>query len=192
MRRRRRDLALLAGIVLGSAVLGVSRPRAETEEGLWQALRAGTAVAIMRHASAPGTGDPAGFRLGDCATQRNLPEEGRQQAQRIGEQFRAHGIDRARVFSSQWCRCRDTAEALLLGPVAELPELNSFFGSRADRGPQTAALKAWLATVPKDQRLVLVTHQVNISALTGEMTGSGDIVVARVGESGTLTVLGGL
>lgn len=83
--------------------------------------------AIMRHALAPGTGDPRNFDLTDCSTQRNLSEAGREQAKAVGELLRKSGIEKAGVYSSQWCRCLDTATLLGLGPVTELPALNSFF-----------------------------------------------------------------
>lgn len=168
------------------ALLAASPDRsfaAEEEEALWNALRSGTHIAIMRHATAPGTGDPADFRLGDCSTQRNLSEEGRAQATRIGARFRAKGIETARVFSSQWCRCLETARLLELGPVQELPLLNSFFADSEQRDPQTLALKEWLAGQNGPEPLVLVTHQVNITALTGVYPASGEMVV--VGRSGT-------
>ena len=98
-------------------------------------------VAILRHAFAPGTGDPASFRLDDCATQRNLDARGREQARKIGAAIRAAGATVDRVLTSQWCRCRDTARFLDLGPVADLPALNSFFRNRDRAGPQTAELR---------------------------------------------------
>ncbi|MCK6409580.1 MAG: histidine phosphatase family protein, partial [Thauera sp.] len=98
--------ALLAGLAL---LLSATTFAATAEEALWKALREGGHVALMRHAVAPGVGDPPGFRLDDCATQRNLSAAGRRQAQAIGERFRANGIATAAVFSSQWCRCLDTA-----------------------------------------------------------------------------------
>ena len=98
----------------------------------WAALDQPGAIAIMRHALAPGTGDPAGFELGDCSTQRILNDAGRQQARSIGEAFRARGIVFDHVFTGQWCRTRETAELLGLGPVTEVKALNSFFWRRLD------------------------------------------------------------
>jgi phosphohistidine phosphatase SixA len=148
-------------------------------------------LAIMRHATAPGTGDPAGFRLDDCRTQRNLSEEGREQAARIGARFRANGIETARVFSSQWCRCLDTARLLGLGPVEELPLLNSFFAESEQRDSQTRSLKKWLADQDfGDRPLVLVTHQVNVTALTGVYPNSGEIVVIARPQNGDIVVAG--
>jgi broad specificity phosphatase PhoE len=175
-------------------LVGGCRPAvADQAAPLWEALRSASAFAMMRHAHAPGTGDPANFTLGDCATQRNLSEQGRRQAAAVGERFRRNSIDGAEVFASAWCRCRDTAELLGLGPVTTLPALNSFFAAADRREPQTAELRAWLAGRPSGRPLVLVTHQVNIQALTGSATDSGDtVVVARRTADGTILVLGTL
>lgn len=155
----------------------------------WAALDEPGAIAIMRHALAPGTGDPAGFRLGDCATQRNLNEAGRKQARSIGDAFRARGIVFDHIFTGQWCRTRETAELLELGPVTEQPALNSFFGDVSTRDSQTAATRALIAA--QQDRVFLVTHQVNISALTGQFTRSGEVLVIRA-EAGNTEVLGSI
>ena len=160
------------------------------QDALWSGVRSGSLVVLMRHAIAPGTGDPDNFALGDCSTQRNLSAAGLEQAGRIGERFRDHGVTRARVFSSQWCRCRDTAEALALGPVAELPALNSFFEDFSREESQTRALRQWLGAQPQDGPLVLVTHQVNITALSGVFPASGEMVVGRIDDAGAFTVAG--
>lgn len=163
---------------------------AAAEPALWQALREGTAFAMMRHAIAPGVGDPAGFALGDCATQRNLSDRGRTQARDAGRAFRRNGVAAAAVFSSQWCRCLETARLLGLGPVMELDLLNSFFGETGTGAPQTRALTAWLADRRGEAPLVLVTHQVNITALVGRGASSGEIVFVTRGRDGRFTVLG--
>jgi len=172
------------------AVLGASQGHVASEAEAWAALRGGGHVALIRHASAPGSGDPPGFTLGDCSTQRNLDAAGRAQAARIGDLFRANGIAEARVVSSQWCRCLDTANLLALGRVEELPALNSFFGEPERREPQTEALKAWLAAQDLRVPLILVTHQVNITALAGTSTGSGEIVAVRPDETGAVSPVG--
>jgi phosphohistidine phosphatase SixA len=159
---------------------------------LWEALRSGGHVALLRHAVAPGTGDPPEFTLGDCASQRNLSDEGREQAQRIGARFRANGIERAAVFSSQWCRCQETASLLDLGPVTEFPLLNSFFQDYERREPQTQQLRQWIAERDTSEPLVLVTHYVNIAALTRVRPGSGELVVVRLNEAGEISVLGSI
>jgi phosphohistidine phosphatase SixA len=164
------------------ALLAMAGP-ACADETLWAALAEGGHVALMRHALAPGTGDPDHFRLDDCTTQRNLDEVGREQARRTGQAFREHGVTVGQVLSSQWCRCLETAELLGLGEALPFAPLNSFFGDRA-RGPeQTEAVRALLADIdPAGPSLVLVTHQVNITALTGIYPRSGEIVVLRLGE----------
>lgn len=197
MQSRRVVLSFLVSVCLGAfaMVIAAAAPAGASklpEADLWQALRDRTAFAIMRHALAPGGGDPPGHRIGDCSTQRNLSAEGRAQARTIGDRFRAAGISDARVLSSQWCRCRDTAAELRLGPVEDLPALNSFFGKSDRSSPQTNALREWLSSAPMDKPLVLVTHQVNISALTRETTSSGEIVVVRRKPDGAIQVLGSL
>lgn len=162
---------------------------AESQTALWAALKGGGHVALMRHALAPGTGDPADFRLGDCATQRNLSAAGREQARAIGERFRENGAVDVVIYSSQWCRCLETARLLDLGPVAPLPALNSFFRDRSQEAERTAAVRRLIRERGGGSSLVLVTHQVNITALTGVFPQSGEIVVVRP-EDGDLTVVG--
>jgi phosphohistidine phosphatase SixA len=164
----------------------------EAEEALWTALRTGAAVALIRHALAPGTGDPGGFRLGDCTTQRNLSDEGRRQARQLGAAFRKNGIASAQVLSSRWCRCLETARLLDLGPVEPLPSLDSFFTQRG-RGPaQTATLREFLSQPHDGSARVLVTHQVNITGLTGVVPGSGEMVVVQPMADGAMRVMGRL
>lgn len=189
----RRRLAQVGLFLLAVLACGISpRPALADEESLWAALRSGGHLIIMRHALAPGTGDPQDFVLDDCSTQRNLSEEGRDQARRIGARFREKGIATARVFSSQWCRCLETAALLGLGPVEPLPALNSFFRARERAEPQTRALKDWIAEQPLDAPLLLVTHQVNITALTDVFPASGEMLVLRRSGGGGLSVLGSI
>lgn len=157
----------------------------------WDAARAPDAVLLMRHAIAPGTGDPATFRLGDCATQRNLSDAGRAQADAVGAALTERGIRPAWIATSQWCRTRETAAELNLGPAEDWPALNSFFQDRAEGPAQTAAVLAGLAARAGQGPVLLVTHQVNITALTGLVPRSGEIVVAVL-EGGALRVTGRL
>ena len=122
----------------------------------------------MRRALAPGTGDPAYLTIGDCLTQRNLDERGRKQARAIGAAFRERGITFDVVLSIQWCRTRETAELLDVGIVIEAPSLNSFFGDFSTRDQQTEKTRDLIAKI--EGCLMLVTHQVNISALPGQGT----------------------
>lgn len=180
-------LAILAGLPF------LIRDAAAADEAeLWRLLGSGNHVALMRHALAPGTGDPDGFQLRDCATQRNLDDQGRAQAARIGDRIRRAGLKQVRVVSSQWCRCLETARLLGLGPVEDLPALNSFFQRWDDRAPQTRALATWIAEADLSRPTVLVSHQVNISALTGSYTQSGEMVIARRSDDGALRVVGSI
>lgn len=193
--RPRRSLAGFT--ILLALTLGLGTPAAARDDAaLWEAVRSGTAFAMMRHALAPGTGDPQTVVIGDCTTQRNLSDSGREQSRNIGAAFRANGIGAARVLTSAWCRCEETAELLGIGKVTVLPPLNSFFTSREREPAQTAALGAWIAADKpvriKDNPLVLVTHQVNITALTGVFPRSGEIIVARYADDGQVEVLGRL
>lgn len=174
-------LALL--IALASAPASAS----ETDsEAAWQLLKQPGSVALMRHADAPGTGDPPGFRLDDCATQRNLGPDGRAQATQLGEAFRQRGVAVSQILVSQWCRARETAALMALGPVVDVPDaLNSFFERRSERDSATAALRSRLQALPPDAAaVVMVTHQVNITALTGVFPRSGEIVVLQRGADG--------
>ena len=179
-------------LILFGAFCWAQPIHASEAAGVWQSLQQNGHVALLRHAIAPGTGDPPEFTLRDCTTQRNLSATGRRQAAAIGERFRENGIPVAQIFSSQWCRCLGTARLLELGPVLELPLLNSFFRHFERRQPQTAELKAWLAAQDLAGPTVLVTHQVNITALTGVYPASGELVVIEVGERGEIRVVGTL
>jgi phosphohistidine phosphatase SixA len=184
-------LLRLARWILLVVLLSVIQAYAAGDEtALWEALRSGNHLALLRHAVAPGTGDPSDFQIGDCTTQRNLSDAGRAQSERIGARFRANAIERAQVLSSQWCRCVETAKLLGLGPVRELPLLNSFFRSDERREPKTRQLRQWISERDLSQPLVLVTHQVNITALTDVYPQSGELVIIRRDEVGELSVVG--
>ena len=174
MQGRARDKAsraflFFAGIAFAGAAFA--------DEALWKRVSQGGVAVMIRHAqTVPGVGDPPGFRLGDCRTQRNLSDEGRAQARRLGAAFEARGIRPARVLSSQWCRCIDTAiEAF--GRQAPEPALNSFFDDRKTAPAQSEAVRKLMAAVKPGTLLVLVTHQVNITAIAGESVGPGEMFV---------------
>ena len=148
-------------------------------------------VLLLRHAIAPGIGDPNGFRVGDCRTQRNLSSRGRAQARRLGERLAAAGVVEAKVYSSQWCRCLQTGEMLGLGPVIALRALNSIFNRPDQRGPRMAALRAFLKGLPKDgPAVILVTHQVTIRALIGKTTPSGGGHLLQLNGTGAPELIG--
>jgi phosphohistidine phosphatase SixA len=156
-------------------------------------LKAGGHILMIRHALAPGNGDPPNFKIGDCATQRNLDDTGRDQARSIGVWLRNNDVTSARVYSSQWCRCLETARLLNLGPVQELAALNSFYERTQDRGPNLKALNDFISQQPvKGELIVLVTHFVTISGIAGTGVSSGEGVLLALHEKAPYTVVGRL
>ena len=150
-------------------------------------------VVMMRHALAPGTGDPASFKLGDCSTQRNVSNVGREQAAQIGKAFHSRNIRIARVLSSQWCRCLDTARLMNLAKVEPFEPLNSFFNAPSREAKQTADVRRFILSNRNTQGVtVMVTHQVNITGLTGIVPQSGESVVLKANEQGQVEVVGRL
>ncbi len=156
-------------------------------------LNAGGHILMIRHALAPGNGDPPNFKIGDCATQRNLDDTGRDQARSIGLWLRENGVTSARVYSSQWCRCLETARLLNLGPVQELAALNSFYERTQDRGPNLKALNDFISQQPvKGELIILVTHFVTIAGIAGTGVSSGGGVLLALNEEAPYTVVGRL
>ncbi|MDB9894604.1 histidine phosphatase family protein [Reinekea forsetii] len=133
-------------------------------------------IVFMRHAIAPGFGDPIDFKIGDCSTQRNLDQAGQLQAQRIGEYMLTNGLEFDEVLSSEWCRCGETARLLDLGEWQAFSGLNSFFQSHADKQETLTKLESYLGDNNHGLSL-LVTHQVVIGAITGHSVESGGLVV---------------
>jgi phosphohistidine phosphatase SixA len=157
---------------------------AEEPASLWRRLKAEPCIVLVRHANAPGVGDPEGFTLGRCETQRNLDAGGRQQARALGQAFKRQGVRPAAVWASQWCRCQDTAsEAFGPGTVPQ-PPFNSFFAEREQSAAQSEAARQLLLAWRGPGVLVVVTHQVNITALTGIFPASGEaVVLLRMGAA---------
>jgi broad specificity phosphatase PhoE len=186
--QRRELLLACCALTLNRTARGTT-----SDEALWTALRAGGLALLLRHAATePGVGDPPGYRLGDCATQRNLSAEGRAQARRIGRTLAERGVAISEVLSSRWCRCLDTAKlAFPALPVEEFAALDSFFERREDEKERTAAALARIAAIAAPANVVLVTHQVNIVALTGEAARVGEVFVVRP-SSPSLKVVGRL
>ena len=185
---RTRRQALLAGGALALSPLVRAQP---SDSDFWRLLREGGCAVLMRHArTEPGVGDPPGFTLGQCRTQRNLSAEGREQSRRVGQVFQREGITFDAVRSSAWCRCTDTAQ-LAFGRAEVWPALNSFFQGQGDDAAQTRAVLQALATLRAPANWMLVTHQVNISALTGEFPAMGELFLVRPAPSpdGRLRVL---
>ena len=153
--------------------------QAATEDELWQQLSQGGYVVLMRHSLAPGVGDPSDFDINDCSTQRNLSQRGRDQSTQLGEQFAERNVPVTEALSSAWCRCQETAK-LAFGEYQVWDALNSFFRDRSTEPQQTEAVKARLQQIPADGgNLVLVTHQVNITAATDYFPNSGEMLVIK-------------
>ncbi len=141
---------------------------------------------MLRHAKAPGTGDPQNFQLKDCKTQRNLSREGIAQAKKIGQELPLE----MKVYSSQWCRCLETAKYLNREQVHELELLNSFYQAQQKKDPQTEKLKDWiLREVKLKKPFLLVTHQVNITALIDVFPEEGELLYVKVDEQKRLNLV---
>lgn len=185
---RRMFLCLLTLLPLACA----AQAPATTDDALWQRLRAGGVIVLMRHAATtPGVGDPPGFELGKCATQRNLSAAGRDDARAIGAAFRHHNIVPGAVWSSRWCRCLETAR-LAFDAAKPEPTLDSMF--RLDEATSAARMQDLLNRLEARRGmgpLVLVTHDVNIRALTGEYLEQGEMLLTEL-RDGRLAVIGRL
>ena len=167
-------------------------PLQSPSEELWQRLQGGGLVLLVRHAATdPGIGDPPGFELAQCRTQRNLSAGGRRDAEALGALVRARGVPIGQVWSSRWCRCLDTAR-LAFGRAAPEPLLDSLFQQDAGHvRAATAALRRRLAAPAAGVNTVLVTHDINIRALVDESVAPGEVLVLRAAP-GRLDVLGRL
>ena len=183
-------MRLLKISFIGLMALAAMNTHADQGDLITQ-MKSGGHILMIRHAYAPGTGDPAHFKIGDCATQRNLDNRGRIQARAIGDWLRSKGIKDAKVYSSQWCRCLETARLMNVGPVTPLPALNSFFESPADREPNLAGVRKFIQQNSKPGELmIMVTHQVTISGITEKWTDSGEGKLVRPKANGTIELLG--
>ena len=187
----------IVGAGLGAGLCGIDAMAlaAEASAAPWQpALREGGIVVALRHATAPGTFDPPGFKLGDCSTQRNLSEDGRAQARRIGAALRAQGLQPAAVRTSPWCRCVDTATlAFGAGSAEPWAALGSPQGnSEATSAEHMDALRAALRRIGTQRGRVeaWVTHMFVLAALVQENTASGEGLVLRSGDNGRVQLLG--
>lgn len=180
----------LAAIVAAVALGLLAQPGLAQDDDLYAVLRAGDHIGLMRHSTAPGSDDPPNFRLGDCATQRNLSQGGRALAADVGRRLRDAGITSARVVSSQWCRCLDTAELLGLGPVEARPFFNSLVSYPRESAQMTRDARAWILAQDLSVPTIVVTHQVNIAALLQSQPREGDIVVVRPSSDGMLDIVG--
>lgn len=176
--------------VLALALAAVPSPAPASEEAAWAALKAG-GIVLFRHANAPGTYDPPGMRLDDCATQRNLDDVGRAQARRIGRAFRERGIAVGGVLTSRWCRASETAELAFPGRAVPEPAFDSLHADRS-RGPAQAEIaRRILLAWDGPGALVVATHQFTIMAIIDRPTGSGEGIVLRR-EGDKLAIVGSI
>lgn len=183
--------------VVATLVLAVS-PAARASDSLLDLMKQPGHLTFMRHALAPFEGAPretarTAEALGPCETQRNLSDQGRANAVRIGALFRSSGVVFEKVFTSKWCRCRETAELIMQRPVENWPLINSFYTDPdTSKGPvQMAKLLAHLTSVqPLNERMLLVTHGSLITALTGIDTDETEVVIVKADGRGGVTVVG--
>ena len=163
--------------------------------GIWDRLEGKNPrgyVLLIRHALAPGVGDPSNFTLGDCSTQRNLSDEGRRDARDIGQWLKLRNIKINRIETSRWCRARETAELLGLGRVRANKNLDSLFeDDDPANDPQTEVIRNQIIEHrSKRGLLIMVGHFVNIGLLTGESVDSGEGILVKATSKGQLRVLG--
>jgi len=179
--------------ILLLAVLTLVLPaRAAADDAVWELLRGGAQVVLMRHTiTTPGVGDPAGFRLDDCATQRNLTAVGREDARRVGAAFRQRAIPVGRVLSSPWCRCLETSR-LAFGKAETWTPLSNLFDNRANEAEQMRALREIASRRPTGGNLVLVTHGSVVQPLTGIQPAPGELVVLTPDGAGRFRIAGRL
>ena len=154
--------------------------KADLYKNLINQLKDGEKLIFIRHAYAPGNGDPAGFNLNDCSTQRNLSENGRKQAQRIGEFFNENKIEIDKVLSSEWCRCKETAK-IAFKNYSTNSFLNSFYSSKfsKNKDKQVKAFNYYIKNLESKKNLIFVTHYVFISEVLNYGPSSGEIVVSN-------------
>ena len=182
-------LAWLGAILLATAALAGP---ARADEGLWRLLAEGGQVVLLRHATTtPGLGDPTGFRVDDCVTQRNLTEAGREESRRIGAAFKARAIRVERVLSSRWCRCLETAR-LAFGSAEPWEPLSSLFADRTRQAEQTRAFRALAGEQRSGGNRILVTHGANVMAFVGVSPAMAEMVILTPQGNGTFTVAGRL
>ena len=142
-------------------------------------FKEGGKIIFIRHANAPGNGDPNNFNLNDCSTQRNLNKEGREQAKNIGQFFKKNNIQIEKVISSEWCRCKETAQ-IAFDKFSTKKFLNSFYSPKfaKNKNKQIKELINYIKKFDSKKNLILITHYVLISEVLGYATSSGEVVVS--------------
>ena len=182
----------LKRVVLLVLLVGTLAPiKLFANDTAWQALRDGRAVAIMRHAIAPSGVDNSDLTRDICKDQRNLSQQGRDQAQKIGDFIRANGVSQAKVYSSDLCRCVDTATLLGFDQPILLPVINAFYPNPRSGPAQTAQLKQWLEQqlLQADATNILVSHGFNITELTGNFVSQGEFLIISLEDDQVVTLL---
>jgi broad specificity phosphatase PhoE len=186
----RSPTAICGALLAVVALLSLPSP-ALADETLWSLLKKGGRVVLMRHAvTTPGVGDPPGFRLDDCSTQRNLTDDGRRDAQRVGAEFRARGVVVENVLSSPWCRCVETAN-LAFGKAEISTALSNLFTHPQNRDRQVREMRELISVPPVGNR-VFVSHGATISALTGVSLDTAEMLVVTPQGGGQFVVNGRL
>jgi len=186
---RARALARYALLAIGLLLA----PAAQAgDEETWALLKQPGHIALLRHSNAPGCRlEPYGMDLKDCAIQRNLDDEGRAQARRLGAELRKHGLANVRIVSSQFCRALETGKLLGVGPVGELAALNQIYAADVDKlTAATAQVKAYMHNIPRNQPAVLVSHVTNIFDILGVNLSSGEVAVVHLDAAGALVLDG--
>lgn len=186
----RSPTAICGALLAVVALLSLPSP-ALADEILWSLLKKGGQIVLMRHAvTTPGVGDPPGFRLDDCSTQRNLTDDGRRDAQRVGAEFRARGVVVESVLSSPWCRCVETAN-LAFGRANTSTALSNLFTHPENRDRQVREMRDLIAS-PRVGNRVLVSHGATIAALTGVSLGTAEMLIVTPQGGGQFVVNGRL
>jgi len=186
-----RTAVAIVFLMVALTVLAVTPPAAASDD-LWALLRSGGQIIFMRHAiTTPGVGDPPGMRLDDCKTQRNLTDDGRQHARRVGEAFRTRGIAVTRVLSSPWCRCLETAK-LAFGTPEVSSALGNLFGRPEARAEQVRRMRAMVGVSPGPGNVVWVSHGSTIVELTGVNPDTAEMVVLTPQGGDRFTIAGRL
>ena len=186
-------MSVPAMVVAMALVFALLPSRGVASDALWERLKAGGQVVLMRHAiTTPGVGDPEGMRLDDCATQRNLTDDGRRHARRTGEALRARGVVVERVLSSPWCRCVETARLAFGVEPQRSDALSNLFGRPENRSKQVGELEALVSKWQGKGNLVLVSHGSTIAALTGVSPEPAEMVIATPRSGGKFAIAGRL
>lgn len=182
---------VLAALWLACTTLLI--PAARADEAMWALLKGGGQVILIRHAlTTPGVGDPQGMVLSDCASQRNLSDEGRAHAALIGQAMRARGVNIAQVLSSPWCRCQETARLAFRAEPQVSSALGNIFGRPELQARQVEQLKPLVSRRPAAGNVVMVSHGSTILALTGVSPATGEMVIVTPRGNGQFTVAGRL